>query len=200
MKGRLGWQNLKRDEYTDSGPCLVSSEHFINDRIQWDQVNHVSQERFEMAPEIILKIDDVLFMKDGAAMGKLAYVDSLPCEACLNSHLLVLRPDRNQVLPQFLYYALKSLAFVAYMIQERVGTTFFGFSEESMGNYPLSFPSVEEQRDILNYLNSETSRIDLMINKIMTAIDRLTEYRTALITAATTGKIDVRGVKLVGAK
>lgn len=200
MKGRLGWQNLKRDEYTESGPYLVSSEHFAADRIQWEQVNHVSQERFEMAPEIILKVDDVLFMKDGAAMGKLAYVVSLPSEACLNSHLLLLRPDRNQVLPKFLYYALKSVAFIAYMIQERVGTTFFGFSEESMGNYPLSFPNVDEQKEILKDLDSETARIDRMINKIETAIERVTEYRTALITAATTGKIDVRKVNFGKAK
>ena len=39
-------------------------------------------------------------------------------------------------------------------------------------------------------------QIDRMAEKVETAIDRLTEYRTALITAATTGKIDVRNVKI----
>jgi type I restriction enzyme S subunit len=42
-------------------------------------------------------------------------------------------------------------------------------------------------------LNKETNRIDSMITKILGSIEMLREYRTALISAAVTGKIDVRG-------
>ena len=54
------------------------------------------------------------------------------------------------------------------------------------------FPPHEEQEQIAEYLDGETSRIDSLVNRVEVAIERLTEYRTALIAAAVTGKIDVR--------
>ncbi len=55
-------------------------------------------------------------------------------------------------------------------------------------------PPVPEQRAIADFLDRETAKIDGMVSKVETAIERLQEYRTALITAAVTGKIDVRSV------
>jgi restriction endonuclease S subunit len=53
-------------------------------------------------------------------------------------------------------------------------------------------PPPDEQRTIAVFLDRETARIDLLIAKIRDAIDRLKELRTALISAAVTGKIDLR--------
>ncbi|MCC4765199.1 hypothetical protein FXW07_00715 [Methanosarcina sp. DH1] len=53
-------------------------------------------------------------------------------------------------------------------------------------------PPFEEQNIIVNFLDSETEKIDTFINKISAQIEKLKEYRTALISAAVTGKIDVR--------
>lgn len=55
------------------------------------------------------------------------------------------------------------------------------------------FPSAEEQRAIAIFVDGETARIDALVAKVRDAIDRLNELRTALISAAVTGKIDVRG-------
>jgi restriction endonuclease S subunit len=53
-------------------------------------------------------------------------------------------------------------------------------------------PPVSEQHTIASFLDRETAKIDRMVAKVETAVERLREYRTALITAAVTGKIDVR--------
>ena len=53
-------------------------------------------------------------------------------------------------------------------------------------------PPSPEQRAIADYLDRETTKIDRLVEKIEAAIERLQEYRSALITAAVTGKIDVR--------
>ncbi len=190
MKGRLGWQKLVAAEYTNEGPLIVSSEQFSNDAVDWHRCNRVPRKRFEMAPEIILKEHDVLLMKDGAAMGKLAYVDHLPEEACLNSHLLLFRPLRERSWPRFLYYILKSRFFEAYMIDQRSGATFFGFSQASMGNFPLSLPPVPEQRAIADFLDRETGKIDALVAKKERLIELLQEKRTALITHAVTKGLD----------
>jgi len=56
----------------------------------------------------------------------------------------------------------------------------------------LPRPPLEEQQSIVAFLKHEMSKIDKMVAKVETAIERLQEYRTALITATVTGKIDVR--------
>ena len=56
---------------------------------------------------------------------------------------------------------------------------------------PVIVPPYFEQTAIVTYLDRETAKIDKLIEKIEAAIERLQEYRTALITAAVTGKICV---------
>ena len=61
-----------------------------------------------------------------------------------------------------------------------------------IGRMPIAIPGVEEQQTLSAYLDRETARIDALVAKVREAIERLLELRTALISAAVTGKIDVR--------
>ena len=61
-----------------------------------------------------------------------------------------------------------------------------------LNQLPIIVPPIEEQREIEAYLDKETARIDQMVGINQQTIDKLKEYRTALITAAVTGKIDLR--------
>ena len=73
----------------------------------------MSEKRYEEAPEIQLKVGDLLVTKDGT-IGKLAYIDVLPGKASLNSHLLVMRPLQNKYINRFLFWMLSSSVFVEY--------------------------------------------------------------------------------------
>jgi type I restriction enzyme, S subunit len=55
----------------------------------------------------------------------------------------------------------------------------------------LPLPPLESQRQITVFAELETARIDPLVTKVREAIERLRELRTALISAAVTGKIDV---------
>jgi type I restriction enzyme S subunit len=57
-----------------------------------------------------------------------------------------------------------------------------------------AWPEPAEQHAIADFLDRETGKIDRLMEKVEEAIERLQEYRTALITATVTGKIDVRAV------
>jgi hypothetical protein len=61
-----------------------------------------------------------------------------------------------------------------------------------VGYLPFVVPPHVEQGDIADFLDRETARIDALVAEVRDAIDRLNELRTALISAAVTGKIDVR--------
>jgi type I restriction enzyme S subunit len=61
-----------------------------------------------------------------------------------------------------------------------------------MARIRVQVPPGDEQHSIAAFLDRETARIDALVAKVRNAIDRLKELRTALISAAVTGKIDVR--------
>lgn len=66
------------------------------------------------------------------------------------------------------------------------------FTRDKFVSLALPVPPIEEQQAIAAYLDEQTGKIDALIAKLEQAITTLQEYRTALITAAVTGKIDVR--------
>jgi type I restriction enzyme S subunit len=63
---------------------------------------------------------------------------------------------------------------------------------DDLDKFRVPLPPPEEQAAIAAYLDKETAKLDALAAKVETAVERLQEYRTALITAAVTGKIDVR--------
>ena len=188
-KGRIGWQNLRSDEFTSEGPYLITGMHFSNGTVDWSACYHITQERYEMAPEIQVREGDLLITKDGS-IGKLAYIEKLPGPASLNSHLLLIRPLRDDYLTPYLYYLLLSSVFQIYILEQQSGTTFFGITQESIVNFPAILPSLPEQRAIVAFLDRETARIDALIAKKVRLIELLQEKRTALISHAVTKGLD----------
>ncbi|HEU5070422.1 MAG TPA: restriction endonuclease subunit S [Verrucomicrobiae bacterium] len=63
---------------------------------------------------------------------------------------------------------------------------------DDLDKFRVPLPPPEEQAAIAAYLDEETAKLDALVGKVEAAVERLQEYRTALITAAVTGKIDVR--------
>ena len=72
------------------------------------------------------------------------------------------------------------------------GSTFMELGQGDLSRVRLAKPPLGEQRALVRFLNRETERVANLTSHTQAAIQRLQEYRTALITAAVTGKIDVR--------
>jgi len=73
------------------------------------------------------------------------------------------------------------------------GSTFNEVSIETVRELTVTVPPIDEQTEITTYLEVELSRFDTLTTEAQRAIDLLQERRTALISAAVTGQIDVRG-------
>ena len=84
------------------------------------------------------------------------------------------------------------MGFSGLLELNAIGTTMLNLNPKIVGRMLVPVPPLHEQSAIATYLDRETAKMDTLIAKIETAIARLQEYRTALITAAVTGKIDVR--------
>jgi type I restriction enzyme S subunit len=135
--------------------------------------------------------DDVLFCKLRPYLAKV-YLASY--SGLCTSELLVLRGIEST--PSFLKYYLLSPEFINIVNSSTYGSKMPRANWEFIGNLACLIPSWDEQQQITQYLDTETQKIDYMIKAVKQAIATLQEYRTALITTAVTGKIDVRGFKL----
>ena len=92
----------------------------------------------------------------------------------------------------YLSYALRSPFFVETVVSRSTGVSYPAINAPEVGNIGVTIPTLDEQRSIAAFLDRETARIDMLIEKVEKSIETLREYRTALISAAVTGKIDVR--------
>ncbi|MBK7070907.1 MAG: restriction endonuclease subunit S [Myxococcales bacterium] len=190
LKGRLGWQGLSADEYREEGPYVVSSAHFRDERIAWELCPRVSTERYLLDSNIHLQPGDLLLMKDGAALGKLAFVEDLPGPACLNSHLLLFRPKQGAYWPKYLYYYCATKYFQEYITVRGTGATFLGVSQETIGNHPLRLPAIDVQQRVADFLDTKTAAIDALIEKQERLLALLAEKRQVVITQAVTKGLD----------
>ena len=93
---------------------------------------------------------------------------------------------------RFLLYFMLSPPFVRLMVDESMRVAMPKVNRDSLASCPVLVPEPVEQLKLVAVLDRETSRIDALIARVEEAIDHLNEYRTALISAAVTGKIDVR--------
>ena len=89
---------------------------------------------------------------------------------------------------RWLYYVLPCTGLTDVSMDSAVP----GLSRSHAYGKSVGLPPPDEQRAIAGFLDQQTERIDALRKRIEVAIERLQEYRTALVTAAVTGKIDVR--------
>ncbi|MCB9811285.1 restriction endonuclease subunit S [Candidatus Nomurabacteria bacterium] len=111
-------------------------------------------------------------------------------DVIINQQLQAFIPSHN-INPIFLLHCIRC----AKSYFEKIGTaaTLIYVNQQGFENMPLAVPPQNEQELIVAFLDQETTKIDTLITKAESAIQLLQERRTALISAAVTGKIDVRG-------
>lgn len=169
VHGRIGWKNLRLDEYTDSGPMMLSVWSMPDDvlyGIDYDTgIVRLSEFRYQESPEIQLKNGDVLISKDGANIGKVGIVKKLPERATVNSHVAVIRPIKDHISGDFLYWFLKSKYFQKYCKSSITGTGTPGFSQDNLRKSKIPIPELQEQEKISKFLFEFEIKINLQKNK-----------------------------------
>lgn len=126
----------------------------------------------------------ILIGRQGALCGNINYAYG---KFWASEHAVVVNP-----LNSFEVKWLGELLRAMNLNQYSVSAAQPGLSVSQIGALKIPVPPLKEQTAIATYLNRETAKLDRLVEKVETAIARLQEYRTALITAAVTGKIDVR--------
>ncbi len=126
----------------------------------------------------------ILIGRQGALCGNINYGNG---EFWASEHALVVLP-----LTKFAVVWMGELLRAMNLGQYSVTAAQPGIAAEVIRGLRIPVPPLPEQAAIAGYLDLETAKLDALLGKVEEAVERLQEYRTALITAAVTGKIDVR--------
>lgn len=105
-------------------------------------------------------------------------------------HLALIRANENEILNEYLFRKFQSSELKAYFAIEATGVTRVGLSMGEITGVKISYPkSIEEQKQIVSHIKTETATIDTAIAKAEREIELIREYKEAMIAEAVMGKI-----------
>ena len=192
LKGRIGWQGLRSEEFIDEGPYLITGTDFKDGHINWETCVHISEQRFNQDKAIQIKEDDLLITKDGT-IGKLAIVKNCPEKVSLNSGVFIIRNNgKYKYNDKYMYYVLQSEEFSLWFDLSNSGnSTIKHLNQEGFYNFAFAYPPLSEQKAIADYLDEKCSEIDATIADKQKQLETLDEYKKSLIFEYVTGKKEV---------
>lgn len=196
LKGRIGWQGLRADEFKDdeSLPYLITGTDFYDGIVNWDTCVHITEERFNQDRNIQIKEDDLLITKDGT-IGKVAIAKKCPQRVSLNSGIFIIRNiGKYKYYSRFMYYVLQSDEFIEwYSVANAGNSTILHLNQEKFYNFVFALPDIESQKYIAERLDIKCAHIDSSISEKYDQLSKLDSYKKSIIYEYVTGKKRVKG-------
>ncbi|MFH2942593.1 restriction endonuclease subunit S [Enterobacter roggenkampii] len=176
-----------------------TSKHFL---IKYIDIGNVSKENgisnpeemfFSEAPSRarrIVKDGDVIISTVRTYLEAIAIILNPPHNLVVSTGFAVIHPQKLS--KKFSLYCFKDRKFIQKIISMSVGISYPAINASDLITIKIPFPEYLEQDEIGDFLHRKTAKIDTLIQKQLQQIELLKERRTALISAAVTGKIDLR--------
>ena len=158
-------------------------------------IEQVEEMVFEDAPSRARRLvmnGDTIVSTVRTYLGEIAPVSDPSPDMVVSTGFAVIRP--RTVDAGFISWALRERRIVEAIVARSTGVSYPAINAPEIGELFVTLPPLGEQRAISEFLDRETGRIDSLAAKMRLLIERLSEYRTALITAAVTGTIDLRAL------
>ena len=140
---------------------------------------------------------DLLIVEGGAGAGNAAIVYDLCGKSVyIQNSIHIVRSKSNRVINKFLCYWISSLVKRGYMKNVCSVATIPHYTKDKVLSTIMPLPPIEEQTDIVDYLDMKCEVLDNIIVKKHKQIQLLQELKARLTSDAVTGKIDVRGIEI----
>ncbi len=186
-----GYVGPTRDILVDDGVPYLQSLHIKNGQIEFDRKHYfVTKYWSDQHRKSILLEGDVLVVQTGDIGQNCVVPAAFEGTNCHALIILRLKPHFGEG------------AFLSYLLQSSYGQNALKWSQTGalhphlecghLREIPIVLPPPEEQSRIVRAVEEQTKALDSLQSKVHSAVDHLKELRTALISAAVTGKIDVR--------
>ena len=181
----------KTPEKSVSGVPLITARNIKNQSIDFSLSEEFIPE--ELYPKWMVRgrpeRGDVVITME-APLGETAQI--VDTGIALAQRVILLKVDATKITNDYLKYHFAADSGRMELRTRATGSTALGIKASHLKSSLIAVPSMCEQDEISRTVRSESEEVDVLIAKVREAIGRLSEFRTALISAAVTGKIDVR--------
>lgn len=189
--GSRGWA----ENYSDEGELFLRITNLTRGSIGLDlsDIQRVAVPTGAEGSRTKVQTGDILFSIT-AYLGSVAVVPAELESAYVSQHIALARLHQNEMTPRWVGFVSLSIVGKTWFETQSYGGTKVQLSLDDVRELPIPVPPLAEQQTIVAFLDAETAKLDTLTAEAGRAISLLQERRTALISAAVTGRIDVRGV------
>ena len=187
--------NIGGEAFGSGSPFVSYGDVYKNDVLP-AEVTGLVQSSPEDQQRYSIEYGDVFFTRTSETVDEIGFsatcLQELP-NAVFAGFLIRFRPTGNSLAPGFSKYYFRNQGLRIFFNKEMNLVTRASLSQDLLKLLPVTIPSVVEQIKISDFLDRVTAEFASLLDQGIKAIDLLKERRSALISAAVTGKIDVRG-------
>jgi len=188
--GPFGSQLLSSE--MESGDIKVYNQRSVINHDVSVGENFITEQKFRELRTFEVSVGDILITSRGT-IGKCLIVPENAQRGIIHPCLIRIRLDISKILREYFSYVFQESSVIQdQLFYQSNATTIEVIYSDNIKRAVLALPPITEQRNIVEYLDRETARLDDLKAKIETLLARLGEYRAALISVAVTGKMDVR--------
>jgi type I restriction enzyme S subunit len=196
IKGTLANGLFKKKRHFGSGVKLVNVFDVYRDNflVDFESLDRVEADKSEQRKYAVYD-GDIFFVRSSLKLegvGRSVCAFDIPEPTVFECHIVRARPNQVLVNPKFLINFLNSVYATNRLVALSNMVTMATIDQDKVKSMEVPVPSLAEQNEIMNYLEHEVRVLDTLTQSVQESIAKLREYRTALISAAVTGKIDVR--------
>lgn len=186
MNGDRGKNYPNKSSRVESGVAFINAGHLDNDLLNIEEMDFISEERFNLLAAGKIELNDLLFCLRGS-LGKVAINDKFT-NGAIASSLAILRVG-PKVLPKYLYYYFLSPLAAAEIRKHDNGTAQPNLSAANLRRFEVPIPTIEQQKIVIDFLDSELSRTIQASHTFTSLFFIASAMRRSLLQAAFTGQL-----------
>ena len=169
INGDRGKNYPSGDDFVENGVPFVNAGHLQNRKVDFCDMNYITEEKFNLLSQGKMQAGDILYCLRGS-LGKHGLVDFE--RGAVASSLVILRCNQEQVLPQFLLYALETPEIELQLKAANNGSSQPNLSAASVKAYDIKLPTIEQQKQFVSFVE-QTDKSKFEIQKSLEKLETL---------------------------
>lgn len=182
---------IESKNLADSGIRYITTGNVGEGKYKEQGSGFISEATFDELRCTEVLPGDVLISRLNPPIGRACIAPDLKSRVVTSVDNVILRPSA-EFDSMFIVFRFSATDYFHEMSLLGSGATMQRVSRTELGNVRVAWPPLNEQIEISRYIQTETMQIDTLSERVGTSIDLLKKRRSALITAAVTGQIDLR--------
>lgn len=185
-----------KDAYHSEGIPLIRSLNIHDLEFKKEKLAFLDSDQAKRLDNVILKENDILLNITGASVARCALLPKQYAGGRVNQHVSIIRLDSDTVNPEFAVNMLVSKYYKNLLlgIGKKGGSTRQAITKAQIQNFTISFPTVDDQQQLINDLNYLSDKTKLLRRKYQSEETSLLELKKSLLQKAFSGELTTKKV------